>query len=589
MNYWAITLCVVLLGCEQKTITKADLTFVEPYRKAISADFNEQAAFNTVKYISQYWRVAGNPGFDSSIAYVANRLKAAGFSSNENDKTFFTYRIDLAPADEKPAWNPISAKVVLINSKKKKIELEDFGQSPVMLCPNSFSTNITVELIDVGHGENDEDYRNKNLKGKIAFGNGAIPLLFLRAVKQRDALGVVSSQIPEYNHADQFPDIISKDDIPYNNEKKSFGLKISRRSERILKEELSKGPCKLHVEIETEFKKYQMKTLIAEIQGTVKPRERIVSVAHIDHYKPGANDNASGSATLLEMALSLKKLISEKKIDMPSRTLTFIWGDEYRNDFLAGGAGFWMRQYFDDFAETKAAFSLDMTGEDTKKTGGTFLIEKYPDPSAVWTRSPDIHSGWGESLVDEARLDGSFINDYVFYVCNLHAKETHWSVKTNVFEGGSDHQPFVDSKIPVVLAWHFPDQFYHSNMDDLDKVSATEMKNVGVSILTAILGVANLNKTQARELNNLLLEKALARLESELDNSKNELTVSKVDKAVELEKQKRILSAWHRWYNEALESVARVCLDPDQSLAVLINQSKEVINQKKEKVLKELN
>ena len=36
-------------------------------------------------------------------------------------------------------------------------------------------------------------------------------------------------------------------------------------------------------------------------------------------------------------------------------------------------------------------FSLDMTGEDTAKTGGTFLIEKQADPSAVWPRPSDPH------------------------------------------------------------------------------------------------------------------------------------------------------------------------------------------------------
>ena len=35
-------------------------------------------------------------------------------------------------------------------------------------------------------------------------------------------------------------------------------------------------------------------------------------------------------------------------------------------------------------------FSLDMTGEDTAKTGGTFLIEKQADPSAVWDRARRI-------------------------------------------------------------------------------------------------------------------------------------------------------------------------------------------------------
>ena len=30
-----------------------------------------------------------------------------------------------------------------------------------------------------------------------------------------------------------------------------------------------------------------------------------------------------------------------------------------------------------------------------EKTGGTFLIEKMPDPSAIWTRGNDKHTEWG--------------------------------------------------------------------------------------------------------------------------------------------------------------------------------------------------
>ena len=58
-----------------------------------------------------------------------------------------------------------------------------------------------------------------------------------------------------------------------------------------------------------------------------------------------------------------------------------------------------------------AMLSLDMTGEDTSKTGGTFLIEKEPDPSAVWERPSDPHSEWGAGKVEAAALRGSFLND----------------------------------------------------------------------------------------------------------------------------------------------------------------------------------
>ena len=46
------------------------------------------------------------------------------------------------------------------------------------------------------------------------------------------------------------------------------------------------------------------RTLVAEIPGRTEPDERIVLVAHVQ--EPGANDNASGSATLYGLARALQ-------------------------------------------------------------------------------------------------------------------------------------------------------------------------------------------------------------------------------------------------------------------------------------------
>jgi hypothetical protein len=74
----------------------------------------------------------------------------------------------------------------------------------------------------------------------------------------------------------------------------------------------------------------------------------------------------------------------------PGRTLTFIWGDEIR------ASRQWLTANPDMAKGVQYMFSLDMTGEDTAKTGGTFLIEKQPDPSAVDTAFRSAASGAGE-------------------------------------------------------------------------------------------------------------------------------------------------------------------------------------------------
>src|SRR5205807_6569095 len=56
--------------------------------------------------------------------------------------------------------------------------------------------------------------------------------------------------------------------------------------------------------------------------------EEIAFSCHLDHQRPGANDNASGCSAILEVARTLQRLIDEKKLARPARTIRFIWPPE---------------------------------------------------------------------------------------------------------------------------------------------------------------------------------------------------------------------------------------------------------------------
>ena len=124
--------------------------------------------------------------------------------------------------------------------------------------------------------------------------------------------------------------------------------------------------------------------------------------------------------------------------------------------------------------------SMDMTGEDVKKTGGTFLVERWPDPGAVFERRWDLHSEWGRGNIRADSLKGDLLNDMHLAVCERVARKTGWVVKSNPYEGGSDHTVFGSSGVPSLLDWHFTDRYYHTNFDTSDKTSPAEMRNVGV-------------------------------------------------------------------------------------------------------------
>jgi hypothetical protein len=203
-------------------------------------------------------------------------------------------------------------------------------------------------------------------------------------------------------------------------------------------------------------------------------------------------------------------------------------------------------------------FSMDMTGEDVAKTGGSFLVERWPDPGAVWARPWDPHSEWGAGNVRADTLKGDLINDLHLAVCELVAEfaaersgtKTAWVVKTNPYEGGSDHTVFGGAGVPSLLNWHFTDRYYHSNMDTPDKTSATEMRNVGVAMAASAWLLASADEAMALHVADLVASAGKARVAIELREGPA------------LPSHPEALAAWRKWSAEAVRSVTRLVTVP---------------------------
>src|SRR5262245_60655812 len=48
---------------------------------AVAGQFDERDALSVVSFMDQYWRLAGNPGFNASVDHIRDRLMAAGFAA----------------------------------------------------------------------------------------------------------------------------------------------------------------------------------------------------------------------------------------------------------------------------------------------------------------------------------------------------------------------------------------------------------------------------------------------------------------------------------------------------------------------------
>jgi hypothetical protein len=494
-------------------------------------------AMNVVRFMDQYWRIAGNPGFNASIDTIRDALAAGGLSPRVEEFA--------APAR---GWDYQAATVSFADTGEV---LTSRDQDRIALCINSFSTpsgGIEAPLVDVGRGAA-ADFQGKVVKGAVVLGSAPVGQLWNQAVKQRGAAGVISTSVAAYirpddpsafSFSDQW-DVFQWGSVPYDENAKAFAFKASLRTATKLRERLKNGPVRLKVDVQSTFYDGPDRMLIAEIPGTIKPDERIVMVAHIQ--EPGANDDGSGCGTLLALAIALRKAIASGAIPAPGRTLTFIWGDENR------GSHAWLTSHAGHARGVQYMLSMDMTGEDTSRTGGTFLIEKQADPSAVWADAADPHTAWGASEVKAAELKGSLLNDVHLAICRRRGQDTGWVVKTNPYEGGSDHTEFKNAGIPSLLNWHFTDRFYHTNLDRPDKSSAAEMVNVGASVATTAWFLASADERDALATVELVARAAADRLALEQRENAQAVTIS----------------AWSAWYGEALDSVRRLSVSGPSS------------------------
>jgi len=366
-------------------------------------------------------------------------------------------------------------------------------------------------------------------------GDGSLRALWTQAVRQRGALGIVSAAPPPaYTRPDQTPEVFQWGGVPYDETAKAFGFIASRKVADRLKERLRGGPVTVKTVVESRFHPNSAgRYLVAEIPGRTHPEQRVVLVAHIQ--EPGANDDASGCGTLLELARALQSAIASGALRAPDRTITFLWGDEMRVSRE------WLRADPERAKSVRYMCSFDMTGEDARKTGGSFLIEKEPDPSAVWFQPSDPHTEWsdGGSAYKAEALQGSLLNDVVLAACLRRKRDTGWNVQTNPYEGGSDHSVFLQARIPALLATHFTDRYYHTNLDRADKTSPAEMGHVGIAMGTAAMLLASSREEEALGVVDLVATAAERRLAL----------------SAKLGVETAIQEAWKTWYRKAIESV----------------------------------
>lgn len=537
---------MAIVHVQAQSIDKEANKYFDLIRPAFKGDL----AYNTVSFVEKYWRVAGNTGFNETVYLIEKELKQAGYVNEEeaNENNRLSYRIETRQMS-KPTWEPVNASLQIIGENTPLLS-QTTNRNMVYLYSHPTQTEAEVVWI-----KDASELTTEHVKGKIVFAEMSGRRLFGKAIKELGALGMMTYDMPSYLQPEKNQTAIQFRSLPYDRQLKPWAIALSFEAKERLKAALKSGEVKVKVDITTKLYNSEELTVVANIKGSELPRESLVFSAHIQ--EPGANDNASGVGAQLEMATIAARLLNEDKIDT-KRTMTFLWGDEIISTHR------YIQEEEKRTADINWGISLDMVGEDTEKTGGSFLIEKMPDPSAIWTRGNDKHSEWGGSPLDKDQMKPHYFNDFIISVFKNQGQFANWVVNNNPFEGGSDHTPFLRADIPGLLLWHFTDQFYHTDKDRIDKVSQVTLTNVGTAALASALVLCNGNEETATGMTELTLNAALSRMTIEFDLGLSLIAKKESTKAKEID----ILETWADYYVKSLEKVVDLANSPKVEKAI---------------------
>ncbi|UCC39119.1 MAG: DUF4910 domain-containing protein [Candidatus Aminicenantes bacterium] len=451
----------------------------------IQSEVSGERAWDMVSKISRFHRIRGGgegSEYNQCAEYLAKELRQIGLK----EVTIKKYRSDgfqkyffwTSPV----GWKVNGAELWMIKPSRKLIAR--FSDQAVSLMPYSQGGEVESEVIYVGRGRSDAEYKNKNVKGKLVFATGGGgSQVHRQAVLKRGAAGVIVGPSDREDRL-QYPDLIEVNRLSPSGEereKAGFGFALSRRQEKELVSLFRAGrKVAMRAEVEAELFDGNMPVLEAKIIGTEYPSQEIIIMGHLDHYKPGANDNASGSAGMIEMARNLRALVERDAISPLKRTIRFLWLPEIH------GAAAYLTKHLDLKEKGICGMNLDMIGEDYTLCQSNFnlICSPYSVPGYINDVLTNLF-GW---------LEGR-----AFF--SPRGSKNRFNFRIRPFSGGSDHVMFNDStfSIPTPMLGH-GDVFHHTSLDTPDKCDPTEMKRIISLALAATIFIANADDEDALEL-----------------------------------------------------------------------------------------
>lgn len=456
-------------------------------RGLLHESLSGERAKDHVIQISRHHRIQGSRGYRDAAQYVLQELRRAGFSEADAYVESFpsdgkrVYQTWQSPS----GWHIESAELRMVEPYDERIVgYPEIGMSVVTY---SNAGHARAELVWVGAGTRDADYQGKDVRDRIVLCTGNGGAVHRLAVLKYGARAVVCYL--DDDRAKEYPDMLAYTGMwPRSAEldRVAFGFNLTNRQGTKLRRMLESGQrVVLDARVDGPgLEPYFMDVVVAHVRGGAKAAEEIVLSAHLDHPKESANDNASGSAALLDIARSLRELIDAGRLAQPERSVRLIWVPEY----------YGTAAYMDAHPEIRgpamggtflANLNMDMVGENLELIHSKMKITRTPSsiPSAL------------NDVVENMALmvDGMDVR-------TPRGSQSVFNYRLTPYSGGSDHNMFIDRGIPGMMLSHDPDYTHHTSEDTPDKVDPVELERSSLIATGTTWYLANLSPEQGVDL-----------------------------------------------------------------------------------------
>ncbi|HET7294572.1 MAG TPA: DUF4910 domain-containing protein [Vicinamibacteria bacterium] len=424
---------------------------------AIHAAVDGGAALETVRELGRFHRVQGSGGFAAAAEHVRRKAAAAGMKDA---------RVERFPADGETryahfrgylGWEASEARLDEVWPRARTIAR--FPELPVALADYSQDADVVTTLVDVGDGASASDYEGRDVKGRIVLASGALPDVHRLAVEERGAVGFLSdfpNQTTAWSGDDR--DLVRWGHLSPYQTKNTFAFMLSKRQSGELRARLAAGErIELRARVAARMKPATYDVVAATIPGLDPAAGEVILTAHLCHQSAGANDNASGSAAILEVARALQAAVREGALPPPRRTIRFLWTPEI------AGAQAWLARHPDLAGRFVAGVHMDMVGGLLGTTRGTFHLSRTA-ASLPHVANVVARAFFEEVVAASARHAERGGDPHAGFVWPGGSREPFLG-DIRAVEMGSDHDVYQAAGwgIPMLYFHDWPDVTIHTN------------------------------------------------------------------------------------------------------------------------------